>query len=67
MTETIKQTIELTEFEWTVLRHSTNEFLDVLRMGSRGHNDRIDMTAARYGCRLYAQALARAKEQMPKE
>ena len=62
----IKQTIELTEFEWTVLRSATSEFLGILQRESRGHLDRIDKQAARHGCRLYAQALARAKEQMPK-
>ena len=65
--KTIKRTIELTEFEWTVLRSATSEFLGILQRESRGHLDRIDKRAARHGCRLYANALARAMDQIPKK
>ena len=68
MTEkTIKRTLELTEFDWEILRKAVAEYASDLSDKSRlSASNRVSTSAERYGCRLYCQALARALEQIPK-
>ena len=60
----ITKSITLTEFEWGVLKGAVTQQYQHLRDQStltRG----LDTTAARWGCRVYAEALAQAVEQLP--
>ena len=67
MTEkTIKRTLELTEFDWEILRKAAQEYASDLSDKSRHSSGRVAGAAERYGCRLYCQALSRALKQIPK-
>ena len=57
--------ITLTEFEWGVVRGAIAQQYYNLRDQSTSTRG-LETTAARYGCRIYAEALAKAVKQLPK-
>ena len=67
MTEkTIKRTLELSEFDWQLMRKAVQEYAIDLSSRSRLSSGRVAGAAERYGCRMYSQALFRALDQIPK-
>ena len=64
--KTLKHTLELTEFDWQILRKAVQEYASDLSEKSRISSGRVAVSAERYGCRLYCQSLSRALKQIPK-
>jgi len=64
--KTIKYTLELTEFDWQIMRKAVQDYASDLSDRSRISSGRIAVAAERYGCRLYCQSLSRALKQIPK-
>ena len=61
----IARTLELTEFEWNLVRNAVYDQWDKLRSESSSIKSSLTHRAARWGCRVHADALQTALKQLP--
>ena len=66
MTEKIlTKTLELTEFQWQLMRTAVQDHCSELRDESSFVRSNFKTNAARWGCRIHADALAECLKQLP--